>query len=91
MSLFQDPRESVRLERWGPGVKVELALPGGIELLVLDGGFSEGGESFGPQSWLRLPPGARLGAQAGAMGCRLWAKSGHLLHPLAPPGAASRT
>jgi hypothetical protein len=35
-------------------------VPGGIELLVLDGGFSENGESFEAQSWLRLPPDARL-------------------------------
>lgn len=88
LPLFQDRRESVRLERWAPGVKVELALPGGIELLVLDGGFSEGGESFGPQSWLRLPPDASLAAKAAASGCRLWVKMGHLLHDQTTPVAA---
>jgi hypothetical protein len=88
MPLFQDRREDVRLEHWMPGAEVVLATPGGIELLVLDGGFREGGESFEPQSWLRLPPGARLEARAGASGCRLWVKSGHLLHDQIAPVAA---
>jgi hypothetical protein len=88
MPLFQDRRESVRIERWSPGAMVDLAVPGGIELLVLDGGFDEGGESFEPQSWLRLPPGARLAARAGANGCRLWVKTDHLLHAQVTPMAA---
>ncbi len=85
MPLFQDERETVRLERWQPGAVVELAVPGGIELLVLDGGFSESGESFEPQSWLRLPCGATLRARAGVGGCRLWIKVGHLAHDQAAP------
>jgi anti-sigma factor ChrR (cupin superfamily) len=76
--LFEDARERVRLERWAPGVVVELLLPGGIELLVLDGSFSEGGEEFTQHSWLRLPAGAALRAAAGPQGCRVWVKSGHL-------------
>ena len=56
--------------------------------LVLDGGFTEGGESFEPQSWLRLPPGARLRATAAAGGCRLWVKAGHLLHAQIAPATA---
>lgn len=78
--LFHDRRETVRLERWAPHAQVDLAVRGGMELLVLDGGFSEGGESFEPQSWLRLPDGARLRAKAGDAGCRLWVKAGHLAH-----------
>ena len=86
MALFRDDREEVRLERWSPLSAIERNLPGGLELLVLSGGFVEGGESFKPQSWLRLPPGARLSAKAGADGCRLWAKLGHLAHAqTAPP------
>ncbi len=89
MPLFHDRRETVRLERWMPNAEVDLAPRGGIELLVLDGGFSEGGESFEPQSWLRLPEGARLRAKAGPTGCRLWVKTGHLAHAQAAPGALS--
>jgi hypothetical protein len=80
MPLFRDRRETVRLERWQPGAQVEFAAAGGIELLVLEGGFSEGGESFEPQSWLRLPCGATLRAKAGSDGCRVWVKDGHLVH-----------
>ncbi len=80
MPLFRDGRETVRLERWAPGAAVELAVPGGIEVLVLDGGFSEGGEKFEAQSWLRLPCGAVLRAKAGVGGCRVWVKAGHLAH-----------
>lgn len=85
MALFEDARENVRLERWAPGARVRLPVPGGIELLVLEGGFTEDGESFAPQSWLRLPAGAVLEAQAGAEGARLWVKSGHLADPRPAP------
>ena len=77
-ALFNDDREHVRLERWAPGTRVEHRAKGGIELLVLDGRFREGGEEFTTQSWLRLPVGALLRAEAGPEGCRLWVKSGHV-------------
>jgi hypothetical protein len=79
LPLFRDDCEDVRLERWTPGAAVALNLPGGAELLVLDGGLDEGGESFEPLSWLRLPTGSTLQAKAGPQGCRLWVKTGHLL------------
>jgi hypothetical protein len=83
--LFQDSRENVRLERWLPSAEVNLELPGGAELLVLDGGLREGGEDFEPQSWLRLPPGSRLRAKAAESGCQLWVKTGHLKHSQSLP------
>ena len=79
--LFRDTGEDVRLERWTPGAAIVYQPEGGIELLVLEGGFTEGGEAFVPQSWLRLPPGASLTATAGAQGCRVWVKEGHLGRP----------
>ena len=85
MPLFRDGREDVRLERWRPGAAVALPVPGGAEILVLDGGFEEGGERFERQSWLRLPCGSALRATAGPAGCTAWVKSGHLRHlPRAP-------
>ena len=78
MPLFQDAVESVRLETWMPDAEIVLPAPGGVELLVLDGGFTEGGEGFEPQSWLRLPAAATLRARTGANGCRVWVKTGHL-------------
>lgn len=84
--LFQNDREQVRLERWAPGTPIALEALGGIELLVLEGSFTEGGENFTRQSWLRLPAGAILRAAAGPEGCRVWVKSGHLARaPQAPP------
>ena len=76
--LFADAREKVRLEVWEPGASVRLAAHRGLELFVLDGSFSEGGERFARWSWLRLPPEADLVAQAGPEGARLFVKSDHL-------------
>ena len=90
MPLFTDPIEDVRLEHWAPGASLSLDVPGGIEVLVLDGGFSEGGEDFLVQSWLRLPAGARLHAKAGPAGARVWIKAGHLARrQAAPPSVAA--
>jgi anti-sigma factor ChrR (cupin superfamily) len=90
MPLFEDKAENVRLERWAPNAAIELDLKGGGEFLVLDGGFSEGGEELLPDSWLRLPAGGRLRAKAGAGGCKLWVKTGHLARtPTAPTAAKS--
>jgi len=78
--LFRDNREEVRLERWAPGAPITMMLPGGAEVLVLDGDFHEGSERFEPQSWLRLPADSTLEAKAGSEGCKVWVKTGHLLH-----------
>lgn len=87
MPLFRDEREDVRIEQWAPGQEIALQPEGGIELFVLAGGFTEGGESFGAQGWLRLPVEAPLHATAGPDGARVWIKSGHLRHARAPaPG-----
>src|SRR5690349_7237894 len=84
MPLFQDGREYVRLERWASGAAIELGARGGLEALVLEGGFDDGSESFEPLGWLRLPPGASVRATAGDAGCRAWVKSGHLAQVTAP-------
>src|SRR5262245_26752511 len=78
MPLFRDADEYVRLERWAPGAAVSLSIPGGAELLVIEGSIEESGERFEEQSWLRLPAGAVLRAGAGSSGCRVWVKTGHL-------------
>jgi anti-sigma factor ChrR (cupin superfamily) len=80
LTLFRDDSEDVRLEQWLPGVAITLDVPGGAELLVLDGRFDQDGETFEPQSWLRLPAGSVLQATAGPQGCRTWIKTGHLLN-----------
>ena len=78
LPLFQDSVEQVRLEQWAPGARVDISAPGGLELLVLTGSFTDQDEQFTEQSWLRLPPGAAFAGVAGPVGCRAWVKSGHL-------------
>jgi hypothetical protein len=72
-----------RLEQWAPGVTIEFNPDGGLELLVLEGGFSEGSGAYLSQSWLRLPIGEGFSARVGREGCRVWVKEGHLrsAHP----------
>ena len=87
MPLFKDEHEYVRLERWAAGAAVDLDLDAsfGMEILVLDGSFQEGGERFTAQSWLRLPKNGTGQAIAGPDGARVWIKSGHLeAEPSAP-------
>jgi ChrR-like protein with cupin domain len=86
--LFQDRWEMVRLEQWEPDARIELALPGGMELLVLEGDFVESHEKFRPQSWLRLPCSSTLNAAAGRNGCRVWLKTAHLTHAQSAPAKA---
>jgi hypothetical protein len=76
--IFRDGRERVRIERWQAGAAIALAPEGGLEILCLEGGFSEGGETFRPHSWLRLPHRAALDARAGTGGALVWIKEGHL-------------
>ena len=78
MPLFHDQREDVRMEIWDAGANIELDVPNGIELFVIDGNFVENGETFQPQSWLRLPCSDTLRATAGKDGCKVWIKADHL-------------
>lgn len=85
IALFEDARERVRIELWDASQTVEVAGHKGFEALVLEGSFTEGDETFVKNSWLRLPPGMPLHAEAGSEGARLWVKSEHLAgQPAAP-------
>jgi ChrR-like protein with cupin domain len=81
LPLYEDARENVRLERWSADKQIFLPAAGGVEILVLGGGFSDSDETFEPQSWLRLPANAMLTARSGANGCKVWVKTGHLARP----------
>lgn len=78
--LFEGADERVLLETWQAGAEIELANPQGLELLVLDGGCSEGTATLARWSWLRLPAGEPLLARAGPQGARIWCKFAPLLH-----------
>src|SRR6266478_4486262 len=43
--LFKDAHEDVRLEQWAERAAIEFDPDGGLEVLVLEGGFREGGET----------------------------------------------
>lgn len=85
MPLFHDGHEDVRLEQWSAHAAIDIASPGGLELFVLKGGFSEGGEDFVEQSWLRLPKASTTQVKVGADGARVWIKRGHLAEVPQPP------
>ena len=86
MPLFRDNREDVRLESWEANAAINLMPEGGIEIFVLEGAFTEAGETFEAHSWLRLPIGTELNVTAGPAGCQCWVKEGHLRHVDSGPG-----
>ena len=85
MQLYEDDREHVCLERWAPGIEMDVQSPSGLEILVLDGSFSEGGEEFQQQSWLRLPRNGGSTVVVGDRGARVWIKRNHLADDPSPP------
>lgn len=88
--LFEDARETVQLETWSAGAKVEADMPGGAELLILGGDCMESGDHLRALSWLRIPVGGQLSATAGDEGTRVWIKTGGL-RSVDPPLTAKST
>lgn len=84
MPLFKDAAETVTTEDWDAGADIDLDLPQGGEFLVLEGGFSQDGDSLRKHSWLRMPEGSRLEAKAGDKGAKVWIKTRHIPHAKAP-------
>ena len=83
--LHQDARETVTFSQLDPHANLHVEDAGGIEILVISGTMSEGGDVLKTGSWLRLPDGVALTAQGGADGAKVWMKTGHL--PFAKPPA----
>ena len=83
--LHKDMRETVRFERWSFDAARGLQEAGGIELLVLEGLILMDGQELGRHSWVRLPAGKPLRANAGKNGAKVWIKTGHLGDVTAPP------
>ncbi len=76
--LYRDDREEVRVVEWAPGTQVTTDLPGGAELLVLEGSFADGPDTLDQHAWLRVPTGGKLQATAGPEGAKIWIKTGHM-------------
>jgi ChrR Cupin-like domain len=75
LPLFADDREVVWMERWAADAIVDLQVLQGLEVFVIEGSFTEGGEIFQRYSWLRLPAGEQaIVVQAGPKGCHVWIK-----------------
>jgi anti-sigma factor ChrR (cupin superfamily) len=87
LPLFHDRREDVSLERWRANRDIDLEALNGVELLVLEGGFEEAGETFTRHSWLRLPKGGGTHVRTGASGACVWIKRDHLAVPPRAPDA----
>lgn len=82
--LHRDARETVTYSHLDAGATLENTDAGGIEMLVISGLVTEGGDTLSKGAWLRLPEGANLSATAGPDGAKLWIKTGHLPHAKPP-------
>lgn len=80
LGLHEDERETVRMERWAPGVARDIDASGGLEVFVIEGEFEEGRDALSRWDWLRLPVGAHFKGIAGPEGAHVWIKTGHLRH-----------
>ncbi|WP_312689408.1 cupin domain-containing protein [Kosakonia sp.] len=77
--LFSDAHERVCLLRLSVGtVLAEPGLPGGAEVLIVEGSLIEGNSIHPQGSWLRIAPQQRLALMAGSDNTVLYLKKGHL-------------
>ena len=76
--LFQDARETVRIEHWPANTTITFTAEGGSELLILAGEITEQSEQLGQFAWLRLPLDYQFQATTGSDPVIVWRKSGHL-------------
>ncbi|MDG1518904.1 MAG: cupin domain-containing protein [Yoonia sp.] len=83
--LHRDKNEVVKIEDWAANAVISIPDQGGIEVFVIDGGFTEGRDTFKTHSWLRVPNGQPLSAIVGPNGARVWTKTGHLWTAPTPP------
>ena len=78
LPLHQFGTENVALVRWAPGTVFTPHIhPGGEEILVLDGTFSDEFGDYPKGSWIRNPPDSRH-APFSRDGCLIYVKTGHL-------------
>ena len=82
--LHRDAFEVVTYSHLEGGATLSKTDTGGIEILVISGSMTEGGETLSKGAWLRLPEGEALNAIAGDDGAKVWIKTGHLAHAKPP-------
>lgn len=76
--LYRDAHEEVALYVFKANACLDMSLPLGAELLVLEGDLEESGDKLLKHSWLRLPEGSRAAIVAGSRGVKVWIKKNHL-------------
>jgi anti-sigma factor ChrR (cupin superfamily) len=72
--------DSMRLERWTggmPGGRIDY--PGGAELFVVEGAFTDEGGTYAQGAWLRLPPGGAHSPST-ADSCLVYVKEGGFVY-----------
>ncbi|MEP0357231.1 cupin domain-containing protein [Paraglaciecola sp.] len=77
-SLFKDDYEEVSVLYLDPNTVYQQSVANGAELFVLQGSVLENTDRLKKHSWLRLPIGSTIKAQAGSEGAKIWMKTGHL-------------
>lgn len=77
-SLYADEHEEVSIQEWQANTEVCIDAHQGIEILVLEGSFTQAGDTLNKYSWLRLPIGSKLTANTGSNGAKVWVKQHHL-------------
>ena len=78
MPLFENERETVKLEKLAPGSQLELITKDKrLEILILDGLVELEGKSLGKSTWIRLPIESKAVMKTKS-GCRFWSKRGNI-------------
>ena len=68
----------IRDRFWDASSNINIETANGLEVFVIEGGFSDGDNHFESQSWLRLPLSSSLNVQTGSSGAKVWVKQNHL-------------
>lgn len=76
--LYKDEYEEVSIQTWEADSTINIDAEEGLEVLVLEGDFTEGQDSLNVHSWLRMPIGSSMCAKVGPNGARVWLKHNHL-------------
>lgn len=78
LKLHEFSDERVNLIRFAPGAQgLAHGHPGGEEILVLDGRYSDGDGTYEAGTWIRSPVGSGYTPRSDT-GCLLYVKTGHL-------------
>lgn len=76
--LYKDGIEEVSMMELEAGANLYLNVPGGAEVLVMQGFVQDQNDELRQHSWLRVPTGGKIQSVAGSEGAKIWVKTGHL-------------